>query len=267
MLTIRLRLATLTAVALCACSLLVNVDSNERAKDAGSLMLMDSRAPFEDASDGRSPIVLQDAGDAAATGFCAANPGHTVCDDFDDRTDLGSNWAKDVSDASSVAISGTRFKSAPHGFRAEIGVTMNAPAYIIRRPVNGNSYKVSFDMYIDEATAASGFSFGSLSVDRSSFDFLWYAGRGGEIAESVTAADGGVNTLPAYRFGQPIPLNRWTRIEVELTPSALRASVDGVTVVSNMQPRMPAGQPVVYIGLYASAPQILFFDNVLIDSL
>jgi hypothetical protein len=202
----------------------------------------------------------------SSLGFCAANPGHTFCDDFDDRADVTKGWATDLQGRGVVRGETSRLRSAPRSFVSETpaGGTKMVSVAALRRVIAASADRVrfSFDVYVTPPGGNVGDSFATIHFNNLYLDFLWFETG----AFWVTERNGGPNI--DHVGTKPIPPGTWVRVQVESTPGRIVATVNGVTTIDTPTSRTYSGQALVSLGLYSEdALAIAFtFDNAIADT-
>jgi hypothetical protein len=219
-------------------------------------------------ADGSEIVLPNDGGivEDSSVGFCAANPGHTLCDDFDNRTDVTSGWAAGLQGRGVVRAETTRVRSAPRSFVAETaaGTKMVSIASMGRVvAASADRIRYSFDVYISPPSSSFGDSFATVRFGSTLYlDFLWFDTG----VFWVTERNGGPNI--DHVGTKPLPPNTWVRVQLETTPGRIVASVNGVVTIDATTTRNYSGQTLVSLGLYSDdALAISFaFDNVIADT-
>jgi hypothetical protein len=217
--------------------------------------------------DGSEIVLPNDGGliEDSSLGFCAANPGHTFCDDFDDRTDVTAGWSTDLLGRGAIRAETSRVRSAPRAYVAETPTgTKKVSVASMGRVIAANADRIrySFDVYVTPPGGNAGDSFATVHFANLYFDFLWFETG----AFWVTERNGGPNL--DHVGTKPIPPGTWARIQLEITPGRIVATVNGVTSIDATTTRTYAGQTLISLGLYSDdALAISFtFDNVVADT-
>ncbi len=262
---------------LTACSLFVSTDGLSSGDDDAASPTND--APFDAPSDYVSP--LTDAGadaDATKTPFCAANPGHSLCFDFDESTEI-------------PPVDNQAF--APGAIFVDNGVSVSAPqslAVIYPSGMGSNesiekdlpstsgvlSFKIDLRFTASDLSAGQTIDF-SVSVpygaDLSGHIFFiqtYYNGLA--VAENVTPSDGGVANYPSVTLVSPVPSDEWLHIEVSIdgTSRDEKISLNGTSLADTQAAvGFPSGVAHVTLSGYGSAQlpaqTTLHIDNVIVD--
>lgn len=264
----RARARRTAAVALLATSvsgctlLLVSTDGLSGGADGGA----ETSAPPIDADLDRNLVAVDGAsGDDASKEFCASNPGHTFCDDFDDRADVTATWTKERGGRGELATDTTRSRSAPQSFLASTaaGAQTISYAFITRDVGPTNRVRFAFDVFVTKPPGDVGDSFGSINFPNGMYlDLLWFTSG----AFSIMERGGGENIdLAATRM---FPAGQWVRVQVESTPGRILATLDGVTAIDRVTTRIYSGAATVSVGLYSEDAYAIGFnyDNVVVDT-
>jgi hypothetical protein len=268
-------LATLAAAAsLAGCALLLvsteglsggalDAASTPGADGAEDGALPGEGGPQADVSVG--PIDAAIDGDGSL-GFCAANPGHTFCDDFDQGTDLLSKWSNsDVKGRGVIQSDATLARSAPRSFKSSTpaGASVVSVANLDRELGMTDRIRLSFDFNATQPTASVGDSVATLRFAAGYFDLVWFDNGKFGLTERA-------DPMPPIDHFSPQFLTdgAWARLQIEVTPGRLVVKVDGVSVIDAVTTRPYSGAAGITIGLYSQDTQAITFhyDNVLIDT-
>jgi hypothetical protein len=269
--------SSLAAVALTGCALLFvsteglsgGPDGPETSAEGGG---SEGGTPGEGGmlTDGGPLVSLDGASNDSSIAFCAANPGHTFCDDFDDRTDIVSaGWSKSSGGRGVVRADVGLSRSAPRSLRSEtaVGATVISYASLERDIGTTNRVRLSFDLYITSPGADVGDSFVTIRFPNGYLDCLWFTAGGFWISERTsnpTIDHKAVTPTPA------LPSGKWMRLQLESTPGRIFASVDGVTLIdaTTTQTQIFQGAAGITLGLYSEDTYAIGFnyDNVLVDT-
>jgi hypothetical protein len=256
----------LVSFAWLACAQIVGIER----LPVDSTPVADSAQP--DASDVGTifDAVVKDAIADTGLGFCAANPGHSVCDDFDGRLALGPPWTGDPK----VEISSERAESAPNALRVLLSV--DGGNYVnSQRPLTsgiGADYTLSFSLYIDPLNTEKGaFSIGSVYMKGMDLGFSYYGQTSVlRITETIKTIDGGIpdGGEPSYYYDLStiVPKAIWTRVELHINKGRLTASVNNNSGLDVALHSVYSGTPTVSFGIYSLKDQRVFYDNLLFDA-
>ncbi|MBX3259606.1 MAG: hypothetical protein KF782_07925 [Labilithrix sp.] len=252
---------------LAACGL--SVTGAPPAADAGPGGSEDGSTTVADASADEREGASSDAGpdaDGGVRGWCATQPAHEICVDFDDGQIV---LAASNAVAAPSAIDGTESRSAPNSLRSE-ATTIGASSYVHQSWGGGRSVvDLGFDVFVDGAGYAqiggvelfptTGYAQLLFEYDDSTLSFMEFAG-GAKTAHALGPAALGWHRLELH-------------VELALAPAKGKAVVkqDGVVHfdgelahVHGALTNVKADVGIVYCGKIA--PVRLFVDNVTIDS-
>jgi hypothetical protein len=226
--------------------------SGEAASEASTLDAATDVATATDSSDGAVPA------------FCASNPGHTFCDDFDDREDVTVGWQTDQGGRCTGSADVTFWKSPPRSARADIpaGDAIASYAHIGRSFGTTTMLRVSFDIFVTPPSGDVGDSLGTVSFPQGYFDIVWYTSGSFVLTERTS------NPNVDHAASVKLPSGKWARLEIETTPGHLRAKVDGVVAIDTSTTGTFSGVPALYLGLFAEDTKSIAanYDNVLVDT-
>jgi hypothetical protein len=205
----------------------------------------------------------------AAMGFCASNPGHTFCDDFDDRVDIASNgWMQSMGGRGVAGADVALASSMPRSLRTATpaGGKVISFASMFRTIGPTTRIRVSVDVYVTAPSASVGDTFVNVRFPNNAyFDILWFETGAVWITERT---NGDPNTDHKAAAGA-LPSGKWVRFLFESTPGRIFASFDGVPAIDITTSRTQfQGTAMVSLGLYSDdAASIAFnYDNLLVDT-
>lgn len=267
-------LATVAAASLAGCALLfVSTEGlSGGALDAASAPGVDAAADAALAGDGGPPAdgapVIGDAAidGEGSVGFCAANPGHTFCDDFDEGTDVASRWSgTSVTGRGVIESDPTLARSAPRSFKSSTpaGTSMVSTASLDRELGTTDRIRLSFDYNATQPSTSVGDSVATLRFAAGYFDLVWFDNGKFGLTERADPMP------PIDHFSPQFLVNgAWARLQIEVTPARLVVKLDGVTVIDAVTTRPYSGAAGITIGLYSVDARAVafYFDNVLIDT-
>jgi hypothetical protein len=263
------------AVSLAGCTLLlVSTDGlSGGAVDAAAMLMPGAEggdgnvgpgdgAPSDEGSvDAADP----DGGDTSV-GFCAANPGHRFCDDFDDRTNVATKWTStDLSGRGTMLSDTALSRSAPRSFSSATmtGASVISTGSLALELGNFDKVRLSFDFHAATPSGSVGDSIATVHFSAGYFDLVWSeTGRFG-ITERADPMPPIQHTSPTF-----MPLNTWVHMVIEVTPGQLVMKLDDTTVIDVATTRSYSGGAGFTLGLYSQDTQAVTFhyDNVLADT-
>lgn len=202
--------------------------------------------------------------DGAPARFCTANPGHTLCSDFDDDGDLAPGWTTNVSGRGMIRADTTHTRSPPNSFlaRTTAGAAGVSTAQIGRTVGVTNRMRFSFDVYVTPPAGPVGDSIATVKFSGGYLDVLWFETGTVWITERGVAGPNIDHVSP-----QKIPANTWVRVQLEVVPGKITMKLDGVTVIDDTTARTYDGTAGVGLGIYSNDALAidLHYDDVLAD--
>ncbi|MDB5218236.1 MAG: hypothetical protein JWO86_6163 [Myxococcaceae bacterium] len=266
---------TVAAVSLAGCTLLlVSTDGlSGGAVDAAATLPPGAEGGDGDVRPGEGGPSDEGSVDAAdadggdtSIGFCAANPGHRFCDDFDDRTNVATKWTSTDLSGRGIIVSDTALsRSAPRSFSSSTmtGASVVSTASVAFELGNFDKVRLSFDFHAATPTGTVGDSIATVHFTAGYFDLVWFDnGRFGvtERADPMPPID---HFSPTF-----MPLDTWVHMVIEVTPGQLVVKLDGTIVVDVATTRAYSGGAGFTLGLYSEDTRGVTFhyDNVLADT-
>jgi hypothetical protein len=218
------------------------------------------------ALDGGDGTANADSGtDASPLAFCSSNPGHTFCDDFDDRADAKVGWETDFGGRSLGSTDVTRSSSPPRSFRSETtaGLIVASYSHISRTFGTTNRVRAAFDIFVTPPSGSVGDSLGTLNFPQGNLDIVWYTSGTFALAERP-AGKPNIDHNSAI----PLPSGKWVRVQIECTPGRIVLSVDGALAFDATTVVTYQGSPGLSLGLYSEDTFAIAanYDNVLVDT-
>jgi hypothetical protein len=244
------------------------------------------------------PPVPTDAGhvgfDGASLGFCASQPAHQLCADFDE--DAYNAQFASLSLLTPGALLGADTKSwisPPKSLLSQLPqAKTNTDSAGMGQVFNGRASMVTyaFDMRAEAWVSGQAAAFATILIDdglpkQHALD-LFFGPRGANVQESFYGPDGGSEFLGQV-LSQGLQLNSWTHVVITLVlvpkpTCSVTLEVDGdaggsslTTVLSDapLDPSWAAGTPAVVVGVtYASSQAadagpswVARYDNVTVD--
>ncbi len=217
-----------------------------------------------------SDALVSDAGtdsssttDGATGGFCASNPGHLFCDDFDDREDPSVGWQTDQGGRCVGDVDLVHFKSAPHSVRADTptGPEIVSYAHITRSFGETTKLRVSFDIYVTPPSGSVGDSLGTVNFPQGYFDMGWYTSGDFRLTERTNSPN--VDHISTVT----LPSGKWVRVLIQVTPGHVLASFDGVVGIDAATASF-SGNAGISLGLFSEDTFSIAanYDNILVDT-
>jgi hypothetical protein len=269
------------AGSLAACSLFVSTDGLSSGGDDAASPTSDSSidAPSDHPV---SPVVDAGAdanGDATTTPFCAANPGHSLCFDFDESTAIPP-VDNEGFDPGKIFVDNALSFSAPQSL-AVIYASGMATNETIERDLQPTSGVLSFE--VELRYTASDLTRGqtiALSVDvphatnglSQHFFYIQTYNNELDVAETVTPDDGGASDFPGVTLLTSVPADEWLHINVSIdgTTRVQKISLNGTSLADlQVEVGFPSGVAHFSVGGYASdqlpVQTTLHIDNLIVD--
>lgn len=212
-----------------------------------------------------SGVAEAGAGDADAP-FCASNPGHAFCDDFDDRVDPRTKWGStNLQGRGSVSSDATLSRSAPRSYVAQTpaGASVVSVANLDQQLGVSDRLRVAFDVQVTAPSGDVGDSLGTLHFAGGYIDILWFTTG----VLRITERSPGKPSLD-HDATAPLAAGAWRRLQVDCTPGHIVVLLDDVSVIDAQTTRSYTGASGFSLGLYSEdAESIAFhYDNVLADT-
>jgi hypothetical protein len=219
-----------------------------------------------DATDSTGPADGGSGSESGGAGFCASNPGHTLCDDFDDRENAAAGWTSIASGRGALSTDRARVRSAPRSLLAQVSpgpTSVNAAQ--VKRVVGGSSrIRVSFEVFIAAPTDAVGDSIASVEFSSGYLDLVWFTGGTLRLAEQTAAG------APAQQHTATAPLlpSQWVRVTMEVTPGRVRIVLGGASVVDEATTSTFEGPATLALGLFSDDGFGISanYDDLLVDT-
>jgi hypothetical protein len=271
------------------CSLLTDMDGL-----SGGVVPVPTRdgstePPHDDASsdagplaDAASPVDAAAAGDSAASGdtslgdggFCAAHPGHTFCDDFDNETTLPATWIL-TQQSGTVVLDTAQFTSPPGSLLGSANGN-GAPARASAERLFPGSSRVTYaasvmvigptndvEVHAVSFTTKNDPNYVDCYISMDAYSGQW------SLGVSCTKTDGGANTTSQAPLGA-VAFGTWTPIALVVDVAALTVGVTlgGASGMAALPPTKPDGFTIlagaVYVSGTGGAPRV-YADDVLVD--
>ncbi|MBX3222525.1 MAG: hypothetical protein KF795_18550 [Labilithrix sp.] len=264
------RWSILLAPLFAACGLSVTGVAPPDDGDAGPNGGRDGSAPVGDGAigDGDGGIGDGAAGDADASagGWCATQPPHEICVDFDDGQII---LATSAFGAAPSAIDDTQSRSAPSSLRSE-AEAIGATSYAYQSWGGSRSVvDLAFDVLVEGAGYAqiggvelfptTGYRQLLFEYDNGSLAFIEFA-NGVKTPHTLAAPAAGWHRLELHAELEPVP----ARSKVVVKQDGLTYFDGELASGHGMLTNVKADVGIVYCG--KSLPVKLFVDNVTIDS-
>jgi hypothetical protein len=239
----------------------------------------DDAAPTDSGAPSDTSIPPADAGDSAPPPFCAAHPGHVLCDDFDQSLQP---W-KDTTVNGSQGIDALSFTSAPNAYYATTTALPNTVVAQVERSRHfttvPHAYHFEYSVRIDARDPSQSAALAAVEI------FDWTTGQddtisltlypGAAVAEEGYTSPGGGRLFKDYAFGRDLPNGTWMRVVSDVIFGAsgarLTVTLDGAIVVANklLMATTVTGQTDVFLGIsYLQGPSSAWkvrYDDVIFD--
>lgn len=259
-------------------------DASSDAGDASSDAQRDasSDAPITDSGGNDAPAdALADAGDGAASGYCASlSPAPGFCADFDEGSFDAQFAFKHTTGTGLLSGDSTASVSPPTSFLARVGAssTGNGDFAFMTRVFGGSAtqFTYAFDLRLD--AVAGGQNSGVLAaiiIDDGAADShtlsFYTTGTYAAVEEVFARPDGGMAYLDHTLSWVP-KLDTWTRVSFSIDTAAgtCAASIDGkadlTSTSCSLDPSWTSGPPAIDLGWSYVASQAsawsAHYDNV-----
>ena len=264
-------MAIAAAIATAACSLFVDTGGLSGGNDAATASDASSDATAN--SDG---AIASDGGEAGPIPFCQANPGHTVCLDFDESTALPP-YDNSHFDPTKFFIDGTTSVSAPQSLFAKMTAGDSHEEFDRNLPSTLGKLVWKFDIKFSSSDLTAG-QIAPLSTNVPVVDglsdhsfYMQTYDNGFFISESASPADGGATRYPSTKLASPVPLDTWMHVELTVDGATgnMKMSFNGTALPDGQaQAGFPSGTAVLAVGGYAEslpADAVVHIDNLIVD--
>jgi hypothetical protein len=234
-------------------------------------------------SDASPPEAGVDA--AAHTTFCQTQPDHQFCDDFD-TLPLPSNFAAaGTSNGGTVSYDTSVYRSAPNSLLSALTAplpagVLSASAFLTQPFTHAGAHLVlQADLKIRGACVVAPSTVAPLGFYFAGYALALYAGTmtptvpaGAQIVEIPLGADGGATGLLGHPLKNPLPLDSWFTITIDVQLLARTISVTAGNVADlsgeklTLEPAVAPQHPTLLVGASLNSTGCaVHVDNVLFD--
>lgn len=270
--------ALLIAGTFVACSLFVDTDGLSTGADASTDSSTD--ASFDVISDHVDPVI--DAGadanaDASNIPYCQAHPGHTLCLDFDESTDLPNFSDKDF-DPGAIFVDTSGGVSQPNSLSITFPASGGSEQIDQDYPyTNGGKLFISLDLKLASSDLSSGqlqpLAFNLPNAPGIASHYFYLQDYYGSVDESeaISPSDGGDPIYPSVTLASPIPNDIWMHVEMTVDETTLVKTVTlngNVISTASAKQTSPSGMGNLVIGGFSDslpASTIVHIDNLIVD--
>jgi hypothetical protein len=212
--------------------------------------------------------------------FCQTQPDHQFCDDFDTVMAPPSNFASvSATNGGMVSYDTAVYRSPPNSLLSTLTTPLppgapSASAFVSRLFVRAGTHLVfQADLKIRGTCVVGTSTIAPLGFYFEGYALALSAGpTGAQIIEIAVGPDGGATGLMIHPLKNPLPLDSWFTIivDVQLVNRAVNVTVGNVASLSGekltLEPSVPPQHPTLLVGASLnSLGCAVHVDNVLFD--